>query len=147
MGAKDGWFFHEDGTVGLHVLLQNYSGAWNGIDPATSCNGLAAHDGIRSIVLGGTFGHSRNGTEVHCIQSTQSWLFGVLAMPHDIDGTSVVFKCSNQALMWLQNTQADVAGSNLNYAIEANAGNVFACAHVDISGTYDTSMGGTIYAF
>lgn len=147
IGAKDGWSFHEDGTVGMHVLLQNCTGVRNGIDPATSCNGFTAHDGIRSIVLGGTFGHSRNGTEVHCIQSTQSWLVGVLAMARDIDGTSVAFKCSNQASMWLQNTQADAAGSTLNYAIEANAGDVFTRAHVDIAGTYATSVGGTISAF
>jgi hypothetical protein len=68
-------------------------------------------------------------------------------MARDIDGTSVAFKCSNQASMWLQNTQADAAGSTLNYAIEANAGNVFIRAHVDIAGTYTTSVGGTISAF
>jgi hypothetical protein len=147
MGAKDGWSFHEDGNSGLHVLLQNCSGLRNGIDPATSCNAFTSHDSIRSIVLGGTFGLSRNGTEVHCIQSTQSWLVGVSATARDVDGTSVAFKCSNQASMWLQNTTADAAGAAMNYAIEANAGAVFTRFHTDIAGTYITFVGGTISAF
>lgn len=147
MGAKDGWSFHEDGTSGMHVLLQNCTALRNGIDPATSCNAFTTHDAISSIVLGGSFGLSNNGSEVHCIQSTQSWLVGVAATARDIDGTSVAFKCSNQASMWLQNTHADAAGSVLNYSIEANAGAVFTRAHTDISGTYATSVGGTISPF
>lgn len=147
MGAKDGWSFHEDGNGGMHVLLQNCSGLQNGIDPATSCNGFTTHDAIRSIVLGGTYGLSRKGTEVHCIQSTQTWLVGVTAVARDIDGTSVAFKCSNQASMWLQNTEADAAGATMNYAIEANAGAVFTRSHTDIAGTYATSVGGTISGF
>ncbi len=146
-GAKDGWSFHEDGVTGMHVFLQNCTGFRNGIDPATSCNGFTTHDQIRSIVLGGSFGYSRNGTEVHCIQSAQAWVVGSTAIARDIDGTSVAFKCSNQALMWLQNTTADAAGSALNFAIEANAGTVFTRAHTDISGVYDTSVGGTISSF
>jgi hypothetical protein len=61
MGGSDGWSFHEDGTPGMHVLLDNCHGHHNGIDPATSWNGFTTHDGVRSIVLGGSFGHSRNG--------------------------------------------------------------------------------------
>lgn len=147
MGAKDGWSFHEDGVSGMHVLLDNCTGFRNGIDPATSCNGFTTHDAIRSIVVGGAFGLSRDGTEVHCIQSTQTWLVGATATARDIDGTSVAFKCSNQASMWLQNTVADAAGSTLNFAIEANAGTVFTRSHTDIAGTYETSVGGTISAF
>jgi hypothetical protein len=147
MGAKDGWSFHEDGNSGMHVLLQNCTGVRNGIDPATSCNGFTTHDAIRSVVLGGAFGLSHNGSEVHCIQSTQSWLVGVTATARDIDGTSVAFKCSNQASMWLQNTKADAAGAVTNYAIEANAGTVFTRSHTDVAGTYATSVGGTISGF
>jgi hypothetical protein len=147
IAAKDGWSFHEDGVSGMHVLLQNCTGLQNGIAPATSCNGFTTHDAIRSIVLGGYFGLSRNGTEVHCIQSTQTWLVGTLATARDIDGTSVAFKCSNQSTMWLQNTKADAAGSALNYAIEANAGSVFTRNHFDVSGVYDVTVGGTISGF
>ena len=147
MGAKDGWSFHEDGNSGLHVLLQNCSSLRNGVDPATSYNAFTSHDAIRSIVLGGTFGLSRNGTEMHCIQSAQSWLVGVTATARDVDGTSVAFKCSNQASMWLQNTIADAAGAATNYAIEANAGTVFIRSHTDTAGSYATSVGGTISAF
>lgn len=146
-GAKDGWSFHEDGSAGMHVLMQNCTGHHNGIDPATSCNGLTIHDAINMIVLGGSYGMSRNGTEIHCIQSTQSWLAGTKAVARDIDGTSVAFKCSNQAFMWLQNTVADAAGSVENYAIEANAGNVFKRDHTAISGSETTSVGGVITTF
>ena len=147
MGAKDGWSFHEDGNSGMHVVLQNCTGLCNGIDPATSCNGFTTHDAIHAVVLGGSYGLSKNGSEVHCIQSTQTWLAGTVATARDIDGTSVAFKCSNQASMWLQNTRADAAGSVLNFAIEANAGTVYIRNHTDVSGSYETSVGGSISPF
>lgn len=147
LGAKDGWSFHEDGVSGMHVLLDNCTGFRNGVDPATSCNGFTTHDTVRSIVVGGSFGLSHVGTEVHCIQSSQTWFVGTTATARDIDGTSVAFKCSNQASMWLQNTVADAAGSTLNFAIQANAGAVFTRSHRDIAGTYDISVNGTISGF
>lgn len=147
MAAKDGWSFHEDGVNGMHVLLQNCTGLNNGIDPATSCNGFTTHDSIRSIVLGETYGQSRNGTEVHCIQTTQTWLVGTTARARDIDGTSVAFKCSNQGYMWLQNTIADADGAAVNYSIEADAGSVFTQSHIDLSGMQVTSSGGSITGF
>lgn len=108
--AKDGWSFHEDGADGMHVLLQDCTGWRNGIDGATSCNGFTTHDGVRAILLGGDFGLSRNGTEVHVIQSTQTWAAGSRAVARDIDGTSVAFKCSNAAVMWMQDCVADADG-------------------------------------
>jgi len=92
------------------VLLQNCSGWRNGFSTATSCNGFTSHDGVRAILPGSDFGLSRNGTEVHVIQSTQTWAAGCRAVARDVDGTSVAFKCSNDALMWLQDCAGDAAG-------------------------------------
>ncbi|MBD3665388.1 hypothetical protein [Sulfitobacter aestuariivivens] len=146
-GAKDGWSFHEDGVSGLHVLLQDCTGWRNGIAGASSCNGFTTHDAVRAIVLNGAFGLSRNGTEVHVIQSTQSWLAGTTALARDVDGTSIAFKCSNPSTMWLQDCRADAAGSATNYALEVNAGTVLTRDFAIIAGSVETSLGGTVASF
>ena len=146
-GAKDGWSFHEDGYPALQALLVNCSGSDNGAFNATSCNALTTHDAIVAAVIGGDYGHSRNGTEVHCIQSTRTWLLGVSAVARDVDGTSVAFKCSNASEMWLQNTRADAAGGAESYGIEANGGAVFTRGHVTLAGDQATSNGGSISSF
>jgi hypothetical protein len=147
MGAKDGWSFHEDGVAGLHVLLERCTGHYNGIDPATSCNGFSTHDAIRAVALSCDFGLSRNGTEVHMIQTTQTWLAGVRAVARDIDGTSVAFKCSNPSFMWLQDCIADAAGGTTNFAIEANAGTVYTRDFQAVAGTIELSLGGSVTPF
>lgn len=146
-GAKDGWSFHEDGTPGMHVLLENCTGFGNGVDPATSCNGLTTHDAIRLITLGGEYGWSRNGTEVHCIQTTQSFLAGTRAVARDIDGSSTAFKCSNQSLMWLLESVADADGGATNLAIEANGGTVYTRGFQAVSGSISASNGGSVQGF
>ncbi len=146
-GAKDGWSFHEDGTVGMHVLLQDCTGWRNGIDGATSCNAFTTHDAVRAIVLNGSFGLSRNGTEVHCIQTTETWVAGARAVARDIDGSSVAFKCSNPSYMWLQDCVADADGATDNYAVEANAGTVFTRDVGIVAGSVETSLGGSVTPF
>jgi len=146
-GAKDGWSFHEDGTAGMHVLLQNCTGWRNGIDGATSCNAFTTHDAVRAIVLNGAFGLSRNGTEMHCVQSTESWFMGARAVARDVDGTSVAFKCSNPSYMWLQDCESDAAGALENYALEANAGTVFTRDFNVVAGSIETSLGGSVTPF
>lgn len=146
-GAEDGWSFHEDGHSGLHVLMQDCSGTDNGAFGATSCNGFTLHDAVRGIDLNGVYGWSRNGTEVHCIQTTQSWLAGTQAVARDVDGTSIAFKCSNPSYMWLQDSVADAAGAAQNLAIEANGGTVFTRGHVNLSGGIATSNGGSVSSF
>ncbi|TNF19042.1 MAG: hypothetical protein EP318_16390 [Rhodobacteraceae bacterium] len=146
-GAKDGWSFHEDGNAGLHVLLERCTGSDNGALGASSVNALSTHDAIRMIVLGGEFGWSRNGTEVHCIQATESFLAGCRAVARDVDGTSVAYKCSNPSFMWLLDAVADADGAATNYAIEANAGTVFTRGFQAISGSIETSSGGTVTPF
>ncbi len=146
-GGKDGWNFHEDGTAGMHVLLQDCTGLANGWGSAESCNGFTTHNAVRAIVLGGHFGFSRNGTEVHCIQQTETWLAGTRVTARDIDGTSTAFKCSNTARMWLQETIADADGSDINLAIEANGGTVFTRGHVTLSGGVESSGGGSVSPF
>lgn len=146
-GAKDGWSFHEDGTAGMHVLLQNCTGWRNGIDGATSCNAFTTHDSVRAILLNGSYGLSRNGTEVHCIQSTESWIAGTRSIARDVDGTSVAFKCSNPSFMWLQDAYGDAAGAAVNYALEANAGTVFTRGFEASAGSIETSLGGSVTPF
>ena len=147
LGAKDGWSFHEDGVAGMHVLLVDCSGHRNGVGQATSCNAFTTHDAARAVVLNGDFGLSRNGTEVHCIQSTQTWLAGTRAVARDVDGTSVAFKCSNPSFMWLQDCLADADGSVENYALEANAGTVFTRGFTVVNGSVVTSLGGSVTPF
>ena len=146
-GAKDGWSFHEDGHAGLHVLLERCTGSDNGAFGATSVNALSTHDAIRMIALGGTFGWSRVGTEVHCIQTTESFLAGCRAVARDIDGTSVAYKCSNPSFMWLLDAVADADGAAANHAIEANAGTVFTRGFQALSGGIETSSGGSVSPF
>lgn len=146
-GARDGWSFHEDGHAGMHVLTQGCTGYRNGTPGATSVNAFTTHDGVRSVDLRGTYGYSENGTDVHCIQSTDSWFFGTHVTARDSDGTSTAFKCSNTARMWLQNTFADAAGAASNVAVEANGGSVARRNHTAISGTEVTSGTGSISAF
>lgn len=146
-GAEDGWSFHEDGHAGMHVLMQGCTGYENGAFGATSCNGFSTHDGIRAIDLGGSYGYSRNGSEVHCIQTTQSWFAGSRAVARDIDGSSVAFKCSNQSSMWLQDTVADSQGGAVNFAVEANGGTVFTRGHHAVAGTESTTSGGSVTPF
>ncbi|PCI45033.1 MAG: hypothetical protein COB49_10480 [Alphaproteobacteria bacterium] len=146
-GAEDGWSFHEDGYAGMHVLMQDCTGYQNGAFSATSCNGFTTHDGVRAIDLGGSYGWSRNGTEVHCIQTTHTWLAGTRAVARDVDGTSVAFKCSNPSFMWLQDTVADAQNGVTNYAIEANGGTVFTRNHQALAGGVATSNGGSVTGF
>ena len=145
-GAKDGWNFHEDGAA-LHVLLEGCTGAENGWGAATSCNAFTTHDGVRAVVLGGTFGWSRNGAEAHCIQSTETWGLGMKAVARDPDGSSTAYKVSNTAKFWLEETQADAVGAISSYAIEANGGAAYTRGHQTIAGLLMPSSGGTITAF
>lgn len=146
-GAKDGWSFHEDGQAGMHVLLQDCTGHDNGTPGASSCNAFTSHDGCRAVVLGGDFGHSRNGTEVHCIQETRTWVAGARAVARDTDGTSVAFKCSNLGKMWLQDTVADAAGDGDVFAVEANGGTIYTRRHRALSGAVAASNGGVVVPF
>ena len=146
-GAKDGWSFHEDGTPGMHVLLQDCTGFRNGISGATSCNAFTTHDSIRALILNGDYGYSRNGTEVHCVQSTQTWIAGADVIARDIDGSSTAFKCSNTSVMWLQDCRADATGARQNYALEANAGTVFTRNFSILSGSVEVSLGGSVSGF
>ena len=146
-GAKDGWSFHDDGTLGMHVLLQDCSGWHNGAFGATSVNALTIHDSVFAIDLNGSYGLSRNGAEVHSIQDAQWWLAGTKATARDIDGSSIAFKCSNASQMWLQNATADAAGGAVNYALEANGGTVFTRAFATGGGTFDVYSGGSVTPF
>ncbi|MEP2029441.1 MAG: hypothetical protein ABJI96_12140 [Paracoccaceae bacterium] len=147
-GAKDGWSFHDDGYGEMNVLMSNCTGFENGAFSATSCNGFTAHDAVVSAVVGGSYGYSRNGAEVHLIQNARAWFLGTTAIARDPDGSCVGFKCSNATKMWLENTQADAAGGAVsNLAIEANGGSVFVRDHVTISGVNSAYGGGSITAY
>ena len=146
-GAKDGWSFHDDGTPGMHVLLQDCSGWYNGAFGASSVNALTIHDAVYAIDLNGSYGLSRKGAEVHSIQNAQWWLAGTSAKARDIDGSSIAYKCSNASQMWLQNATADAAGGAVNYALEANGGTVFTRSFSPGTGTYEVYSGGSVTPF
>lgn len=146
-GAKDGWNFHEDGVPGMHVLMERCIGFDNGAFGAISCNALTSHDAVKMIVLGGDYGYSRNGTEVHCIQQTASFLAGCRAVARDVDGTSVAYQCSFEGSMWLYEAVADADGAGSNHAIEADSGSVYTRGFRAVSGAVVTSGGGTVTPF
>ena len=146
-GAKDGWSFHDDGVLGMHVLLQNCTSARNGAFDATSVNGFTLHDRVYAISLNGVYGFSQNGSEVHSIQNAQAWIAGGQITACDQDGSSTAIKCSNASQMWLQNVIADADGSVANYGIEANGGTVFTRNVVLKSGTVEVSSGGSVTPF
>jgi hypothetical protein len=143
-GAKDGWNFHDDGNPVMRVLLVNCTGFRNGALGATSCNAFTTHDGVVAAVLGGQFGQSQTGTEVHCIENTRTWIVGADVIARDPDGSSTCFKCSNASMMWLDGTRADAAGGTVNLGIEANGGQVFRRAHRAVAGGELVSDGGAI---
>ncbi|MEO1555934.1 MAG: hypothetical protein AAFS01_05850 [Pseudomonadota bacterium] len=146
-GAKDGWSFHDDGTLGMHVLLQDCSSWRNGAFGASSVNALTIHDTVYAVDLNGSYGLSRNGAEVHSIQNAQWWLAGTVASARDVDGSSIAYKCSNASQMWLQNATADAAGGAINYALEANGGTVFTRSFSPGTGTYEVYSGGSVTPF
>jgi hypothetical protein len=146
-GAKDGWSFHDDGTLGLHVLLQDCTSWLNGALGASSVNGFTLHDRVYGLSLNGAYGLSRNGTEVHIIQDAQAWIAGGRAVARDGDGGSTAFKCSNVSSMWLQDVVADADGAAVNYAIEANGGAVFTKGFSAVAGTVEVTSGGSVTPF
>ncbi len=146
-GAKDGWNFHDDSNPVMRVLLVNCTSFRNGALGATSCNAFTTHDGVISTVIGGQFGLSRNGTEVHSIENAKSWMLGSVVTARDLDGTSTSYKVSNAAMLWLEGTVADAAGSAQNWAIEADGGKVFTRGHVNLAGGTMVVGGGTITPF
>jgi hypothetical protein len=146
-GARDGWNFHDDANPVMRVLLVNCTSFRNGALSATSCNAFATHDAVVATVIGGRFGLSRNGTEVHTIENTRTWMLGSVVTARDIDGTSTAYKVSNAAMLWLEATVADAAGSAQNWAIDADGGKVFTRGHVSLAGGTLVVGGGTITPF
>ncbi|MEM6897252.1 MAG: hypothetical protein AAF576_07705, partial [Pseudomonadota bacterium] len=146
-GAKDGWSFHDDGTLGMHVLLEDCTSWRNGAVNATSVNGFTLHDAVTGISFNGGYGLGENGSEVHTIQNAQSWLAGGRIVARDTDGASTAVKCSNNCEMWLQDVQLDAAGAAENYALEANGGTVFTRGLVVVTGEVWTYSGGSVSPF
>ncbi len=150
-GAKDGWNFHSDANPTMFALLVNCTGfdngCSNGLIAATSCNAITGHDDVIVAVVGGDFGYSKNGTEVHFIETSKVWLLGSTVTARDVDGESTAYKASNSVQMWLEDTTADAAGAATNYAIDANGGTVLKRNHTNVAGTETTSAGGSIGTF
>ena len=146
-GAKDGWSFHDDGTLGMHVLLQDCTSWRNGAYGATSVNGFTLHDRVYGMSLNGEYGLSRNGSDVHIIQDSQAWIAGGQIVSRDVDGGSTAIKCSNASMMWLQEVTADAAGSAADFALEVNGGTVFTRDLDVVSGTIEITSGGSVTPF
>jgi hypothetical protein len=147
-GAKDGWSFHEDDAITMQVVLSNCTSFENGAFSATSCNAVTAHDNVIAAVIGGRFGYSRNGAEVHVVQNARMWVIGAHVTARDPDGSCVTFKSSNATSLWLERTRADAAGGAVeNLDIEANGGTVFIRGHIAVAGVNAVYGGGSISAF
>ncbi|WP_289156091.1 hypothetical protein [uncultured Salipiger sp.] len=147
-GQKDGFGYHSDAGAGLAVLHINCVSADKGRLDEASINGFTTHDTVKSIDIGGRYGWGINGTEVHCIEQTVSWFLGTRATARDPDGTCGAFKCSEDAVMYLEETFADAAGGGTNnFAIEANGGTVRKRNHTNIAGTEEASGAGSIGTF
>ena len=147
MGAKDGWSFHDDGTAGMHVLLQNCTSWRNGTAGATSVNGFTLHDDVVGSSINGTYGMSQNGSEIHTIQNSQSWILGGEVMARDTDGGSTAVKCSNASRSWLEGVTLDADGSAADYALEVNGGTVFTRDVTIRSGEVEVTSGGSVNSF
>lgn len=147
LGAKDGWSFHDDGTIGMHVLLQDCTSWRNGAFGATSVNAFTIHDSVRAIALNGQFGLSRFGSELHSIQEAQWWIAGARVVARDVDGSSTAYQCSQDSFMWLQDCVADAVGDTDSFAIEANGGTVSIRGFVSVSGTVEIYSGGSVTPF
>ena len=146
-GAKDGWSFHDDGTLGLHAFLQDCTSWRNGAGTATSVNGFTLHDRVYGVSLNGAYGLGRNGSEIHIIQDSQAWIAGGEVIARDIDGGSTAVKCSNASSMWLQDVTVDADGSAADYALEANGGTVFTRGFNVLSGAVEITSGGSVTPF
>ncbi len=97
-------------TSGMHALLMNCTGWRNGAMASPSNNAVTSHDDVVMAVIGGRFGLSRNGTDVHCIEETKTFILGAEVIARDPDGTSTAFSARTTAACGLQDTVADAAG-------------------------------------
>lgn len=147
MGAKDGWSFHDDGTLGMHVLLQDCTSWRNGSEAATSVNGFTLHDHVYGVSLNGQYGLSKAGSEIHTIQNVAAWVLGGRVTARDIDGGSTAVKCSNASTIWVERAVLDAAGSDADYALEVNGGTVFTRDVITVSGTVEITSGGSVASF
>jgi hypothetical protein len=146
-GAKDGFNFHEDNPGEMSVLLVDCVSHFNGKWGATSVNGVTTHEGVRAAVIGGDFGYSTDGAIAHFIGTSKTWCYDTKVVARDPSNDAIGFKCSESAVLYLENTEADVAGSPSNLAVEANSGTVFKRAHQSTNGSEAASSGGTLQDF
>ncbi|WP_264212296.1 hypothetical protein [Leisingera thetidis] len=150
-GAKDNWNFHENGSPGMHVLMERCSGARPGAGLASSCNDFTTHDGVRAAVISCEFegGGSHGGSSVHCIETTRTWFLDcrIQADDSDGDGQAAALTCSNDAIVWIEGSQAQAHGAaQENAAVRANGGTVFLRRTIT-AGTRAISGGGTVSSY
>ncbi|WP_264213212.1 hypothetical protein [Leisingera thetidis] len=150
-GAKDNWNFHENGTPGMHVLLEACTGGRPGWDAAASCNDFTTHDGVTAAAISCSFegGGPRPGSTVHCIETARSWLLDcrIQADDSDGDGQAIALSCSNDASMWLEGSSLQALGAAQdNIALRANGGQIFLRRSTE-AGTRDISAGGSISGY
>jgi hypothetical protein len=148
-GAKDGFNFHEDVPGLMSALMVDCVSRFNGKWAASSVNALTTHEGVTLAVIGGEFGYSRDGAVGHFIDSSKVWIFEAdLVARDDAARDATAAKCSQNAVLYLEGTTADAAGSvSQNLAIEANGGDVFKRRHTTVNGSELTSGAGTLQTF
>lgn len=77
--GKDGFNLHASGGVIPSGLFVNCRGFGNGLSPATSSNGLTAHDGVKVISIGGDWRGNAGTNSGHVSSGTQVWSVGDIA--------------------------------------------------------------------
>jgi hypothetical protein len=143
-GARDGWNFREDGNPQMQVLLVNCTSHRNGTPGSPTSGGLVTRNGVRSVVIGGSFGSSRSLAEVQHFDTAQSWMLGSAITARSGLSVATAARVTGAARLWLDRTTADAAGSAENWAIEAEGGRVFTRGHRDAAGLRRVAAGGAI---
>lgn len=146
-GARDGWNLREDGNPQMQVLLVNCTSHRNGTPGSQTSGALVTRNGVRSVVIGGSFGSSLSLAEVQHFDTARSWMLGSRSTARSGLATATAFRASGTADLWLQQTTADAAGSALNWSIEADGGRIFTRDHRDLAGLTRTVGSGTIGPF
>jgi len=111
--VKDGFNFHADGSSGMFVVTDGCAGYDNGKFTSTSNNDLTYHDNVVGIDVGGVYGPTKTGANIHIIETSKLWCLGTRGTRTVLGGSgNAVFKASNTAELYLQETFATCEAAN-----------------------------------
>lgn len=136
---KDGFNFHYDnGPTGgkMEVVLIDPISNGNGRYSSTGNNGVTSHDDVRMICVNPSVSANRTGADFHCIEDTQTAIFGgTVAATSAAGAGNAAIKASNNCLMWLDGTNASATSGIYALHAQGAAGVIRAKRAGNISGT------------